>query len=1245
MKRLRLRGNGQSKFTGIWPILLAAIVLALAAIPALAFASDAPEGEDSDAASAALPDSALREAQAAQLPIGPQLTDAQAATELPHRDLNRAEAFDLLEGVFEPVLQSPAGPFDSLDVKKFLSDTAAIVYPSTSDSPEGVTVGDEEAGQSADTPALAESSVPMRVENPDGSSEAVDLTLEHSGGEIRSVAPLEPVLIPEQLGEGIELPRAGIQIELVGAAQERTPSIIEESVAAYPNVATDSDLAVAPTPTGVETFTTLRSSDAPRTQTYHLDLPSGANLIEADLGAEVVQAGQTILRVMPASAIDATGSKVPVSMTVAGDDLTLTVSPQPGTAYPVIVDPTFLPEGFNWKIGSTVGWAGWDPWTNNGTIIPGFGENWGPGWMGAYLEAQANYYPFGAQAGWTHTVPRLAAEEAKGRYPTSFFRHLTLAGVYFETSAGLASPFLFGGIFDPQTQKWAGVPGNEQVWSYPGNAAWAWGATLNFENGTEGKRDTKAQKAFGMSLAVSEPGWLTAPRASYLGAAFDEIADEDNPGVGTVTPPSAWANQTPTGSISADVEDTGLGIKYVSFIIPGQGEVTLMNACGGQTQDPCPREQTVSLAASKYSVASLPTGTTTLSVRALDVLGRATPEASLGKAQLKVDHAKPELGLSGTLTEQGTLGTTLPSYTLKYEARDGASGAPQSGVASTEVKIDGKAVEAKYSPRCSTQNCAITKELTLTSSAYSTGSHTVEVIATDAVGLQTTKTLSITIGNDSTGPTVAGTGPFFSGPEGWVQQKNYFATVKATDVGGYGVTSLVLKMDGTAVQTKSQSCEKGSCEASFSKFMNMALYDGGSHTAEVIAKDGAGNTTTKPWTINVDPSGAISPTEAADTLEAMEATEPEATIVTPTDEAIGPDERAAGNDPGLAAEGGQIVSVGVPVETSLSKSSHTVVVQGAEAEFEITPVSAPSTEPKIIEEVAAVSPSSASGSDTIIRPKYNGLTAFQAIREVSAPETYSWEVGLLPGQTLKSLEGGEYAVVYFEDGSEAMLISASPAVDAVGHAVPTHLAITGSNIVTLTVEHKEGSYVYPVVAGPAYEVAYSVVEAVIPPPPSPPSAEPELVTGVVGPPVRLPAANTDDGGATASAALPHYAMPYEWDLCPPGIFGGCWAEDIKIEGRWEYNRKFAWWKESKPHPKCPNTGHVVSMELTYCNWVGPNHQKYGGGYHISSLDRVNITGFVGATFTVPEHLTMYMYGDGYGYGHNTEAICNPLSVC
>jgi hypothetical protein len=69
--------------------------------------------------------------------------------------------------------------------------------------------------------------------------------------------------------------------------------------------------------------------------------------------------------------------------------------------------------------------------------------------------------------------------------------------------------------------------------------------------------------------------------------------------------------------------------------------------------------------------------------------------------------------------------------------------------------------------------------------------------------------------------------------------------------------------------------------------------------------------------------------------------------------------------------------------------------------------------------------------DTVIRPTFNGLLAFQSIRDISAPETYSWEVALPEGEKLKLIDPKD-AEVDFADGTEALLISAEFAHDALG---------------------------------------------------------------------------------------------------------------------------------------------------------------------------------------------------------------------
>ncbi len=106
--------------------------------------------------------------------------------------------------------------------------------------------------------------------------------------------------------------------------------------------------------------------------------------------------------------------------------------------------------------------------------------------------------------------------------------------------------------------------------------------------------------------------------------------------------------------------------------------------------------------------------------------------------------------------------------------------------------------------------------------------------------------------------------------------------------------------------------------------------------------------------------------------------------------------------------------------------------------------------------------------------------SFPVIQGPLDPEEYSWEVELGEGMTLKELDS-ETAGVYFEDGTEGMLITAGAAHDSSQSqvAVPTTLAVTGPNVITLTVHHRAGnptaggaSFTYPIVPGQGFEWHY-----------------------------------------------------------------------------------------------------------------------------------------------------------------------------
>jgi sugar lactone lactonase YvrE len=598
---------------------------------------------------------------------------------------------------------------------------------------------------------------------------------------------------------------------------------------------------------------------------------------------------------------------------------------------------------------------------------------------------------------------------------------------------------------------------------------------------------------------------------------------------------------------------------------------------------------------------------------------------------------------------------------------------------------------------CMTSGCTIEPQWTLDSTAFEAKSHIARVKTTDGLGRSTESNVNFAISRDAVKPNLEMSGELFNAPEGWVEQEAYGLNATATD-SGYGATSITFKIDGQQVGSASQTCPDGGCKETLSKQISMAAYSGGSHTAEVIATDGAANSIAKRWTINVDPAGKITTAEAEQTLEAADETSA-STIMASNSELIDPKERSGGNNPTVVELPGQIESRGVPDVSLVSKSPEdgfTIGLPESSVHVEPTIVSTEVLPAKASEESVAVSTNVRSNVDSVVRPVFNGIMNFESIRSNTAPQTFSWEVALWPGQILKSIDATHLGVFY-EDGSMALVIAAEGAHDAVGTAVPTSIAISGGNVVTLTVSHQQGTYVYPVTAGSGWlggtttqyvsrplteketeerEAARERAEIEAQQSAEAQQREKEIrefeegkgpayeggvfhkpLLGVnrLGPPEPLEPTETDDTGASVSSAgSSGYRRHYEYDLCAYEIEaggvtlpGGCTPWHFELWGYFAFNFHYAWWKENSlktPHPHCEHSTHLANASLEFCDWIGLNHQPYGGGRHISSQGVWELEPG-GVPAGTEEPITEYMYGDGYGEGHNTKALCNPLSSC
>jgi hypothetical protein len=120
-------------------------------------------------------------------------------------------------------------------------------------------------------------------------------------------------------------------------------------------------------------------------------------------------------------------------------------------------------------------------------------------------------------------------------------------------------------------------------------------------------------------------------------------------------------------------------------------------------------------------------------------------------------------------------------------------------------------------------------------------------------------------------------------------------------------------------------------------------------------------------------------------------------------------------------------------------------------------------------------------------PPYDGLLSFPTIRGSSDPEEFIWQVQLGPDQELKELND-QNAGVFYEGGHQAFGITAEPAHDANGATVPTTLAVSEGDLVTLIVHHRTGNpaaggapFAYPILQGAGWEGGFWTVVVTGPP--------------------------------------------------------------------------------------------------------------------------------------------------------------------
>jgi hypothetical protein len=131
---------------------------------------------------------------------------------------------------------------------------------------------------------------------------------------------------------------------------------------------------------------------------------------------------------------------------------------------------------------------------------------------------------------------------------------------------------------------------------------------------------------------------------------------------------------------------------------------------------------------------------------------------------------------------------------------------------------------------------------------------------------------------------------------------------------------------------------------------------------------------------------------------------------------------------------------------------------------------------------------SAAADEPPVPPLYDGGMTFGEIHGPADPEEYSWTVELSEDQVLRAIDD-QHAAVYYGDREVAFGIAAQPAHDADGSAVPTTIAVSDGDVVTLTVHHRAGNpaasgapFVYPILGGSGWEGGFRTIIVPMPGP-------------------------------------------------------------------------------------------------------------------------------------------------------------------
>ncbi len=680
----------------------------------------------------------------------PEAVAAREASRTEFDGLNAEQAAATAGEAFPDVINVPAGGLPPLPsgqtVTEYVSESAAAV--------------ELEGGEHG----VVESVKPIAVESSAGQLAPVDLGLESTGNGFVPRTPVVEVLIPKQLDKGASLKDAGVSLTPVdgsGAPLGGSDGVVDGSVVLYANTDTDMDSVMKPTTDGLRADTLLRSPESPQQLFLRVGVPAGGKVVPAQdgtEGVEVVAGGAVVATISAPAATDAAGWPVPVSMSLTGDTLTLTVDHRSGEyQYPIEVDPeindsqlttTAAGKRTNWEFYTTNS-SRFSSKPKNEEVGEGYLETYGTASYSASEWAYWGYQTKGKSKIWEYT----GETEGKnvGDHIESFLE-LQSKGAVQENKKKLATETV-----EPEYPRRPTGPicplneaKTEQV-CLP--TAGGEGNVIRFQQsvGTpEAGKFAFIDYMYQGVVSISEPTGTRSTTKFNTTSAEVEDPKTKVKRANALFGSGGWLSNF-QDAIEPIAEDKGIGVADTKLEFentPGHWEqIAEHNYL--ETENGCKGVQCYEVHGEYWTVpSSLPNGEDTLRYRAQEAIGSSTESLETepsSKVKVKVDKAAPHniqlvgLPYGNELSER--------TYALTVKATDGEGpGIASSGVKSIALSIDGTAIGTPLgSCTAAKGECTASGTWQVKGSELGAGHHAIEVLTFDNAKNEARRQFEITI--------------------------------------------------------------------------------------------------------------------------------------------------------------------------------------------------------------------------------------------------------------------------------------------------------------------------------------------------------------------------------------------------------------------------------------------------------------------------------------------------------------------